>query len=173
MLIDDFLPMYDVTERHQIIVNAKVERVYSSVRELDISHARLTRLLFRLRGIPTSSSITLKDFLEMRFMLLGEKPNEELLLGLVGQFWTPTGKLRRLDAKEYPDFNEQGYAKAAWNFYIKPQREREVTLTTETRVQCLDKESRKRFRIYWGVIGVFSGIVRREILREVKRNAEL
>lgn len=172
MLIDDFLPGYDVRERHRTRVHASLDEVYAAVRHLDISQAKLTQWLFRLRGIPVSSSFTLEDFLKMRFILLGTKPNEELLLGLVGRFWTPTGKLRRLDVEGYRSFNEQGYAKAAWNFTLSQQPDNSIQLETETRVYCMDDRSRRQFRLYWMVIGAFSGLIRREVLQAVKQKAE-
>ena len=176
MLIDDFLPDYDVRERHRTVVHSPAERVYEAVRRLDLSQAKLSMFLFRLRGIPAGRSapscFTLDDFLKMRFILLGEKPNEELLLGLVGRFWTPSGELRRLDAEGYRNFNERGYAKAAWNFSLSERADGSVLLETETRVYCLDEASRRWFRLYWLFIGVFSGLIRREVLQAVKRNAE-
>ena len=176
MLIDDFLPNYDVRERHTAQVHAPIDKVYTTVRELDLSQAKLSMLLFRLRGLPAGrfapSCFTLDDFLKMRFILLGERPDEELLLGLVGRFWTPSGELLRLDAEGFRDFNEPGYAKAVWNFTLAKQPCDEVMLATETRVYCLDETSRRRFRLYWLLIGAFSGLIRRELLRTVKRNAE-
>lgn len=177
VLIDDFLSGYDVRERHQIKVNAPVDKVYAAVRRLDISRAKLSMLLFRLRGIPagkaTSSCFTLEDFLKMRFILLGEKPNEELLLGLVGRFWTPAGGLLRLDAEDFRSFDRQGYAKAAWNFTLREQSGESVLLETETRVFCTDEVSRRRFRFYWLFIEAFSGLIRRDVLHAIKRNAEM
>jgi hypothetical protein len=177
MLIDDFLPGYDVRERHQIKVNAPLDKVYAAVRRLDISRARLSMLLFRLRGIPsgnlTPSCFTLEDFLKMRFILLGERPNQELLLGLVGRFWTPKGELLRLDAEGFKSFERRGYAKAAWNFTLREQADGAVLLETETRVFCMDAASRKRFRFYWLFIGAFSGLTRRDVLRAIKRDAEM
>jgi hypothetical protein len=176
MLIDDFLPSYDVRKRHSTIVHAPVNKVYDAVRTLDISHARLTMLLFRLRGITAGLaapySFTLNDFLKMRFILLGERENEELLLGLVGQFWKPSGELRRLDARGFKGFSEPGFAKAVWNFSLTEQPDHSVLLATETRVYCMDDSSRRRFRLYWRLIGAFSGLIRKEILQIVKRNAE-
>ena len=172
MLIDEYLPIYDVRERHRIAVHAPVERVYAAVRALDISEARLTRTLFRLRGLPCPPRFTLDDFLKMRFILLGECPDEELLLGLVGKFWTPAGELRLLTRGEFKNFNERGYAKAAWNFSLTRTSDDVASLETETRVFCTDSASRMRFRLYWTVVGAFSGIVRREMLRIIKRNAE-
>ena len=176
MMIDDFLPGYDVRERHRTEVRAPVERVYAAVRRLDISGARLSMLLFRLRGLSAGgcgpACFTLDDFLRMRFILLGERPNEELLLGVVGRFWTPSGGLRRLDAEGFRNFNERGYAKAAWNFSLAARADGSVLLGTETRVSCTDAASRRRFRLYWLFVGAFSGLIRREMLQAVKRSAE-
>ena len=176
MLIDDFLPGYDVRERHRTEVRAPVEEVYAAVRRLDIGRARWSMFLFRLRGIPSGgcdpSGFTLDDFLRMRFILLGERPNEELLLGLVGRFWTPSGGLRRLDAEGFRNFDEPGYAKAAWNFSLAARADGSVSLATETRVYCTDEAARRRFRLYWLLVGAFSGLIRREVLQAVKRSAE-
>ena len=176
MLIDDFLPRYDVRERHRTTVHAPVDKVYAAVRQLDISQAKLSMFLLWLRGIPTGLSapacFTLDDFLKMRFILLGEKPDEELLLGVVGRFWTPSGELRRLDAEGFRNFKEKGYAKAVWNFSLSEQASNTVLLETETRVYCLDEASRKRFRWYWMMIGGFSALIRRDLLQAIKRNAE-
>ena len=172
MLIDDFLPNYDVRERHRTEVYAPVDEVYAAVRRLDLSQARLTRWLFRLRGIPCPANFGLDNFLRMHFVLLGERPNEELLLGLVGRFWTLSGGLRRLDPEAYRNFNERGYAKAAWNFSLSAKADDAVLLETETRVHCLDEVSRRQFHLYWLFIGAFSGLIRRDILQGIKRDAE-
>jgi hypothetical protein len=176
VLIDDFLQSYDVRERHRTRVHAPIDKVYEAVRRLDISRAKLSMLLFTLRGIPAGSlapaCFTLDDFLKMRFILLGERENEELLLGLVGRFWTPSGELLRLDAEGFRVFDEPGYAKAAWNFTLRAEPDESVLLETETRVFCTDAASRKRFRFYWLFIGAFSGLIRRDVLRAIKRNAE-
>lgn len=176
MLIDDFLPHYDVRERHRVRVRAPLGEVYSAVRELDLREARLSMLLFRLRGFPAGKTaprcFKLDDFLKMRFILLGERVNKELLLGLVGRFWTPSGELRRLEAPGFRGFNEPGYAKAVWNFSLAELSDKTVRLETETRVLCLDEGSRRRFRLYWLLVGTFSGLIRKEILQAIKQSAE-
>lgn len=172
MLIDEFLPDYQIRKKHQVTVQSSPEETFERVRLLDISQARFSMMLFRFRGLSASEKFTLKDFLKMRFVLLGEKENEELLLGLAGQFWTPTGKLHRLDPDDFRKFDEPGNAKAVWNFSLKDRGKNNVVLETETRIQCLDETSWKRFRLYWLAIGSFSGLIRREILWTLKRQAE-
>ncbi len=65
-----------------------------------------------------------------RFVLLGERPDEELLLGLVGKFWTPAGELLRLAREEFTGFNKRGYAKAARNFSLTRTSDDVVSLET-------------------------------------------
>src|SRR3712207_1043118 len=135
MLIDEFLPDYDVRERHHVEVRAPAERVYTAVRRPAMSLARMSMLFVRVCGIPPGlsapSCFSLDDFLKMRFILLGERRDEELLLGVVGRFWTPSGGLRRLDAEGFRRFNERGYAKAAWNFSLSELSDTSVSLRTE------------------------------------------
>lgn len=171
MLIDSFLPEYQTAERHTISINASAETVYSFVRSLDMSKSRLIRGFFRLRGLP-SSALSLEGLQRMRFAILGEVPNQELLLGLVGRFWTLGGDLQRVDAVKFREFSREGYAKAAWNFSIEPRTEEVTHVATETRILCLDEASYRRFRLYWLLIGPFSAWIRREALRVIKREAE-
>jgi hypothetical protein len=184
MLIDEFLPAYDVAERHQVEVYARTERVYGAVRRLDLGGSGMVRMLFWLRELPvllldpSSRSregrlgLTLEALLDGGFVLLGERPNEELLLGLVGRFWTPSGDIQRQVPEEFLNFERSGYAKAVWNFSLSGQAGGTTLLTTETRVLCLDATSRKRFLFYWSLVGLFSGLIRRQILWSIKRQAE-
>lgn len=182
MLIDEFLPAYDVTERHEILIGAPPERVYAAVREMDMSGSPIIRGLFLLRGLPalltghsrqgSPLGVTLEGLLRSGFVLLGERPGEELLLGLVGRFWTVTGDLQRLDAEAFRRFDRPGFARATWNFHLAPTGTGRTRLGTETRVLCTDEASRRRFRRYWLLIRPFSGLIRRIMLREIRRSAE-
>jgi hypothetical protein len=170
VLIDRFLPVYDVVERHEIMIHATAERVYAEVRNLDLTRSKLSRLLFRLRGLPPASHNTLDDVLKMGFILLAEEYDREIVLGVVGRFWKLSGGLRRLGPDEYLSFDQPGYAKGAWNFHLSPA-EGGVLLTTETRVRCPDARSRLRFRFYWSLVGPFSGLIRKEMLRIVREQS--
>jgi len=45
-------------------------------------------------------------------------------------------------------------------------------LTTETRVLCSGTAALRSFKRYWLVVGPFSGLIRRHILRAIARVAE-
>jgi hypothetical protein len=115
--------------------------------------------------------VTLASLKKTRFEILGETPDHEILLGLVGRFWTPRGDMKKVDAESFKKFDRAGYAKAVWNFAVRPDGEA-MRLTTETRIRCLDAGSRRSFGFYWMFVRPFSGLIRMEMLRAIKRRAE-
>jgi len=172
MLIDQILPKYDEREYHQIGIRGDRREVYQVVRSIDFSDSIIIRTLFRLRGLPPTST-NLDGLLQVGFLLVDEIPPEEFVLGLVGKFWTYRAQILKLDSVQYGAFNQEGYAKLAWNFAIKESAPGVVRLSTETRIVCTDDHSRSRFKLYWTLIGRFSGLTRKEMLRVVKRRIEV
>ena len=182
MLIDEHLSSYDVVERHQLTIHAPAHAVFDAVRALDLSDSRIVGWLLRLRGLAGKrrpgrrddqrSGLTLQNLIASGFIVLGERLDEEIVLGLVGRFWTPHGGIKRMDAETFVGFASPGYAKAAWNFSLSQTSEVETKLATETRVLCLDDSSRRKFKLYWRLVAPFSGLIRMEALRSIKRAAE-
>lgn len=170
MLIDEFLSDYDFVEKHGISIRAATADIYRAANEVDFTESFLIRWLFRLRGLP-STNVTLMSLSKSRFEILGETQGREMLLGLVGRFWTLKGDLKKIDGESFKRFDTAGYAKAVWNFALR-QEGSDVRLTTETRIKCTDPESRRRFGFYWTFIRPFSGLIRMEMLRAIKRRAE-
>jgi hypothetical protein len=171
MLIDEFLPRYDFVETHDIRIRARAENVYQSLWEMDVCESWIARCLFFLRGLP-SDKMTLKDLKKVRFEILDKIINRELVIGLAGRFWSIRGNLQKVNSESFRKFDKKGFAKAAWNFSIVEEGN-ESRLTTETRIQCLDEQSRRSFGFYWTFIQPFSGLIRMEMLKIVKRKAEL
>lgn len=182
MLIDAFLPAPEVTSGHHIEVRATAERTAAAAKSLDLSGSPVVRTLFALRSLPGLFSrrrpehgrlgVDMDGLLRSGFVLLGEAPDEEIVLGLVGRFWTPTGGIIRVAPGDFTAFDRPGYAVAAWNFSIRGPAAGPVRLATETRVRLTDAASRRRFRAYWTLVGPFSGLIRNEMLRTIKRAAE-
>jgi len=172
MLIDQVLPKYDESEYQQIEIRGDRREVYQTVRAIDFSDSIIIRTLFRLRGLP-SASANVDGLLQVGFLLVNEIAPEELVLGLVGKFWTYRAEILKLDAAQYGEFSQKGYAKLAWNFAIQDFAPGLVRLSTETRVMCTDEHSRLRFKRYWSLVGRFSGLTRKEMLRVVKRRIEV
>lgn len=181
MLIDEFMPACDASEHHETTIRASIKQVYDAVRTVDLGDSAIIRLLLRLRGLPALLSrgarernvkLNLDAVLKGGFVLLSEDPPHEIVLGVIGRFWTLSGGRCRVSAEEFTAFDRTGYAKAVWNFSLLEESAEVTRLSTETRVLCLDAASRRRFRIYWAVIAPFSGLIRREALRAIRRSLE-
>ncbi|HUP17905.1 MAG TPA: hypothetical protein VM848_17890 [Acidimicrobiia bacterium] len=172
MLIDRFLPIYEVWEHHQVEVATASSRAYRAVVDLDLSLSPIIRFLFALRRLPRRQPLTLHDITGAGFVVLGEEPGTEIVLGVTGRFWRVRGGLRRVGPDEFLSFNEPGYAMAAWNFRVEPVSDCRSLVSTETRVATTDLASRRAFRRYWLVVRPFSGLVRRRALALIKKSAE-
>jgi hypothetical protein len=170
MLIDEFLPEHDFIETHDISISAAAADIYRVANEIDFSESFIIRWLFRLRGM-SAEALTFDALKRSMFEDLGVIANKELVLGLVGRFWTIGGGLKRVGAAGFKAFKTPGYAKAVWNVSLHPDGEN-TRLTTETRIKCLDADSRLKFSRYWMFIQPFSGLIRMEILKTIKRHAE-
>lgn len=170
MLIDEFLPEYDFEEKHSIAINADPARVFEAAQNANFGESWIVRMLLTLRGM-SADALTMKNLSYSKFRILGERPASEVLIGLAGKFWTPWGDLQDVNADTFKAFDKSGYAKAVWNFSL--DRDGSGTrLTTETRIKCLDEGSRRSFGFYWTFIQPFSGLIRMEMLKIIKREAE-
>lgn len=172
MLEDKYLPIADVSKVESVEINAPIDKIYPLVEELDFSKSKINYWLFKLRGIPVPESLSLKGLEKIGFVKLETIPDKEIILGLIGQFWTPTGKMKAFQPAEFASFNDLSFAKATWNFEITPISDSRARLSTETRIFCPSETAKRKFKFYWTLIQPFSSFTRHEILKIIKRKAE-
>jgi hypothetical protein len=176
-LIDDFLPHYDFSATYEIRIQAPALVVYQCLLVSDFNDVRIVRVLMTLRSgrriRRNREPCDLRQRLQgTGFVILAEVPNDELVIGVAGQFWRPDGgRCRDLTADDFCGFSLLGYAKAAWNFKLRAETPESTVLSTETRIQCFGR-ARWKFRLYWNLVGPFSGLIRTAILRQVKVESE-
>jgi hypothetical protein len=180
LLIDDLLPDFQFSERHEIAVAAPAERVYGELLNIDLSASLLIKSLLWLRTLPSrvrgaprrpAGRLTMEGVLGDGFVILDQDPPNEIVLGTIGRFWRPRGDLQRFSSGEFATFRSPGYARVAWNF-TTAEESGMTRLATETRVHCTDTSAEESFRRYWLLVRPFSGLIRREMLKAVKRQAE-
>ncbi|HJP64996.1 MAG TPA: hypothetical protein VKA30_01680 [Actinomycetota bacterium] len=187
-LIDRHLPTFDVCEYHEVLVEAPADTTYRAARGLDLARSRPVRALFGLRaavslltprlGVAQYGSflrggrLSIDDLREGGFVVLEERPGQEIVLGAIGKFWRAAGGVRRIDAADFVPFDQPGYAKGVMNFRVRAARGGASTVSTETRVLCTDAGARRAFHRYWRLIGPFSSLIRRRALAMVKADAE-
>jgi hypothetical protein len=169
-LHDEFLPEYHFSEIHAIRINASRDKIAESIQTLNFHDSRIIRILYSLRGLPKKAVTGLEGAKEMGFTVLRECEQQEILLGIIGQFWTPAGKIQRFKAEEFKTFNDSAFARATWNFKIIGDHAPFV-VETETRIACPDARTRKKFSRYWFFIRPFSGLIRLEMLKIIRKKS--
>lgn len=175
-LLDDVLPEYDVHEVHELRVPAEPRDAFEAVMALSAREVRLFGPLMRLRTFGRSGRVfdpdapLLGEMLKIGFVQLAERPGEEIVVGAIGRFWSPTGN-RPVAAPDFAAFSEPGYAKAAMNFRVAPDGDGS-RVTTETRIVGTDAAATRKFRRYWLLIRLGSGAIRRSWLNAIRRRLE-
>ncbi len=183
MLIDSFAPNPDAVEIHRIDIHASPQTVYHALWTADLGDSFVIKLLMGLRSIPEFAAsgfrskprnrkVTLETIIESGFGLLAEKQNEEIVIGITGRFWRPTGNLSPFNRADFDRPVPSGMARGVWNFSLVGKSNGQTTLGTETRVICGDPASRRKFRLYWLLVRPFSGLIRLLMLRKVRKSAE-
>jgi hypothetical protein len=195
VILDDLMPRYDVVERHRTTVRAPAELTFAAIREADLAGGLVPRLLLGLRSIPAAllafarspraavaearsrrsgkaSGVRLADFERAGFRVIAERAPDELVIGLLGQFWTPRGGLcADVSAASFDAPVPAGQALAGWNFTVIQHADGSSELRTETRVLCAP-DARWKFRSYWLVVRPGSALIRHAMLRAIRRRAE-
>jgi hypothetical protein len=52
MLLDRYLPQYDVTEAHAVVVDADTDLTWQAARRSDLSRSAVTQALLEMRSLP-------------------------------------------------------------------------------------------------------------------------
>lgn len=187
--LDAWMPRPLVTSRHAVTVDAPLADTYAALLDTDFSRHPLVVALMAARAVPAlvvapiatwrrarearaRTAGRLKTMLSADFALLEEAPPHELVLGLTGRFWTPSGGLVPSRPETFREPVPAGLARVAWNFHLTALDARRTTLSTETRVACGDPATARRFTWYWRLIKPGSAAIRWAILGLVKRTAE-
>ena len=117
-------------------------------------------------------SSDLHDFERAGFRAVAKRAPQELVIGLLGRFWTLHGGLcAEVTADTFRAGPPSGQALAGWNFSVATRPDGSSELRTETRVWCA-ADAQWKFRLYWLAVRPGSGLIRRAILRAIRRHAE-
>ncbi|MBK5117581.1 MAG: hypothetical protein JJE23_11770 [Thermoleophilia bacterium] len=179
MLIDELLPAYDVSDSVATTVGADRQTTWEALLGVDlIEVGRLKPLIGALgaaRMLPelavhllhgerlpqAPDRMTLVDTTEALadeggWVLLGERPGEEIALGLVGRFWRPVIEYATVEPEEFDAFDEPGWAKTVYALSARALGPASTLLEGTMRTATTDEHARRWFRRYW-TFGVGSG----------------
>lgn len=179
-VLDRYLPEFDVRERHTRLMQADISAVQTAIRRTDLTAIPTVRALLVLRAmpgrlrarlgkgaVPVPPPFTLADMGRAGWTPLAQNP-DELAFGTLTQPWRVGDEAPlQVDAESFTALSTPGYAKIAFSIRADPDGPSRTQVTTETRVATTDPLSRKRFKAYWVVVGPFSALIRRLILRRM------
>ena len=134
MLVNEFLPEFDVSDVIETVVATDVATTWRTLIEADVidvgKRRPLVAVLGAVRILPeivwqllhgerpsgAPDRLTLLDTTKLPasgggWVLLGEPPQEEIVLGQVGKFWRPVIEYAQVDAATFKEFAEPGFAK--------------------------------------------------------------
>ena len=159
--LDEFLPEYDVRERHERYVGAAPETAVEAAVGTPVAPDGLVRALFRMCGLPGGGSV------RGALRAIGLEPLVEepacVVLGAAGRPWNPRASLVPFDKAG------AGQVRIVIEISAVAAAPSESMLATETRVAAMDAASRRAFRAYWLAVGPFSALIRRRWLRAAER----
>jgi hypothetical protein len=180
-LLDQFMPVYEVVERHQVRVVASTEITFAVATDLDLQQSATIRAVFKARefilGSEPEEAVLPRTLLAwakaLGWGVLAEVPGREVVVGAVTRPWEANVVLRALPPDEFAAFHEPGYVKIAWTLRADPVSARESVARTETRVTTTDPGARAKFRRYWAFLSPGILLIRKISLKMVKQEAEL
>src|SRR5262245_35245407 len=130
MLIESFVPNPDAVESHKIEIAASREVVYQALWTTDLGDSLIVKSLMALRSLPGIVSnpkrlrrlprqLTLQTIIEAGFGQLAEEAGREVVLGVEGKFWRPTGNILPFRAEMFRGTVQPGLARGVWNFAVQ------------------------------------------------------
>ncbi|PYO50466.1 MAG: hypothetical protein DMD72_02380 [Gemmatimonadetes bacterium] len=177
--LDEFVPVWQFSERHTIEIDAPPARVFDAIRRVRADEISLFHALTWIRrgGRPLPQTILdagnrepiIDVALKGGFVRLADDSVRELVIGTVVD--APPGARGQITPAIFKKPLPPGFALAAMNFLVTPEGPNRSIVVTETRVYANSPGERRKFARYWRLIYPGSAIIRRMWLRAVRRRA--
>ena len=178
--LDQFMPIYDIVERHHIRVAAPAEITLAAAREMDLQRSPIARAIFTARETILGSKPETETRPEgllafaksIGWGVLVDAPGRQIIMGAVTKPWEANVVFHALSPPEFVAFNDPGYVKIAWTLRADPSSATESIFRTETRAIATDAYSRRKFRQYWAFASPGIAMIRWLLLQPLRDEAE-
>jgi hypothetical protein len=179
-VLDGFMPVYEVAERHHIRVNAPADVTLRVATEVSLQDSGVVHAIFRARELvlgaePDAAELPrglLAETLALGWRVLHDEPGSRIVVGAVTKPWHANVVFRGLAPEAFKDFSEPDYVKIVWTIRAESAGPSEAICRTETRVVATDAVARARFRWYWARFAPGIVVIRHMLLRQLKSEAE-
>jgi hypothetical protein len=185
--IDDLMPGYAFNEIHDVCIKASPGKIKQVLQVTGVKDIPVAHLLMKIRGIAdedvdltdkasnnlvSSDTVSTPDF---NFFVVA--PDEWITVMILNSViitnnenQTAPPEISTLE--QFTSFKHPGYVKVVVNFRFISTNNDETILTTETRVQGIERRDSQVFGRYWRIIYPGSAIIRRVWLDTIKKKAQ-
>lgn len=180
--LDDWMPQWQVGERHTLHVDAPPDKVFAAIHAVRADEIFLFRTLIAIRRCGQTGPESIMNAPEHKplldvatqttFVLLEEETPQELVMGTVIAAPRGEGASGRLTADLFRKTLRPGVVLATMNFVVVPENGGRSMVSTETRINANSPSALRRFGVYWRLIHPGSDIIRRMWLRAIRERAE-
>ena len=179
-LLDAFIAVPDIRERHATEVDAPADLVFEVARHFDMQSVPLVRSIFWLRGRLMRSqpraarppgALDPASLIAMGWGQLLEVPGRCFIAGAVCQPWRADVVFTPIPPEQFAAYAEPDQVKIAWTLEVEPLGTGRTRLATETRAAATDEQARTRFRRYWSLARVGIVGIRLLLLPAIRREA--
>jgi hypothetical protein len=179
-LLDRFMPVYDIVERHHARVRAPAPVTLAAARDADLFGHPIVRAIFRTRELVLGADADrqahrrglLEDAQAMGWVVLAEIPGREVVFGSVTRPWQANVTFRSIPPAAFAAFAEPEYVKIVWTLRADDVGPGESIFRTETRAVATDAVARAKFRRYWSFLSPGIIVIRWLTLGPLKADAE-
>ena len=179
-LLDRFMPVYEIAERHHIGVAAPADVTFAAACETGLMQSQIARAIFKAREVLLGSEPdqttrprgVLEFATSIGWGVLAMVPNREVVVGAVTRPWDANVVFRALPPEGFATFNEPGYVKIVWTLRADSVGSERSIFRTETRAVATDATARIKFRRYWSLLSPGIIIIRWVALQPVKAEAQ-
>ena len=175
--LDRLIPVFEVAERHEVVVRAPPSVTFAAALALDLERAPVIHAIFAGRrvllasGDTATAHLTLAELEAMGWARVAETPHE-VVFGAITQPWQSNVTFRALPAAEFASFAHPGWVKIAWTLAVDSLAPDRSRFRTETRVVTTDAAARRRFRRYWAAFSPGIVLIRWQAVRLIRAQAE-
>jgi len=179
-LLDRFMPIYEVVERHRVRVRAPAVITLAAGRDQDLLASPVIRAIFNTRAFVLGSRPDerarprplIPQMLSLGWGVLVDVPDREIVMGAVTKPWEANPRFRAIDPGQFAAFNDPEYVKIIWSLRADPLGPDESIFRTETRAVATDAFARLKFRRYWSLVSPGVALIRQASLGPLKAEAE-
>jgi hypothetical protein len=179
-LLDTFMPVYDIRERHDTRVAAPAAVTLAVARDLALLDLPAVRAVVRGRELILGATADrrlrphalIAEMQSIGWGVLADAPDREIVMGAVTRPWEANVVFRPLPPGDFASFHDPGHVKIVWTLRADAIDGGDAIFSTETRAIATDPMARAKFRTYWSFLSPGIILIRFAAVRALRTEVE-